>query len=87
MSKESNSASYLSLPMILTLIFLTLKLAKVGVVATWSWWWIFSPILISISIGIIVLIVTGILFVRMAKKERKSEWSSKLDELIKKAKQ
>ena len=87
MSNESNSASYLSLPMILTLTFLTLKLAKVGEVATWSWWWIFSPILISIGIGIIVLIVTGILFVRMARKEKKSEWNSKLDELIKKAKQ
>jgi uncharacterized membrane protein len=56
------------------------------VVATWSWWWIFSPILISIGIAIIVLIVAGILFVRMAKKEKKSEWNSKLDELIKKAK-
>lgn len=34
------------------LIFLTLKLAQVGVVANWSWWWVFSPILISVLIFI-----------------------------------
>jgi hypothetical protein len=32
---------------VLTLIFLTLKLAGLGVVADWSWWWVFSPIWIT----------------------------------------
>tara|TARA_R110000824_G_C14965656_1_gene652526 strand:+ start:179 stop:409 length:231 start_codon:yes stop_codon:yes gene_type:complete len=26
------------------LIFLTLKLAEIGVVATWSWWWVTCPL-------------------------------------------
>lgn len=29
---------------IIFLIFLTLKLAGIGEVATWSWWWVTSPI-------------------------------------------
>jgi hypothetical protein len=39
------------------LIFLTLKLGGWGVVATWSWWWVFSPLWIPLGmVGIIVLI-------------------------------
>jgi len=42
---------------ILFLIFLTLKLGGWGVVATWSWWLVFSPILLPILLlGIIVFI-------------------------------
>lgn len=29
---------------ILTLIFIGLKLAEVGVVASWSWWWVLAPL-------------------------------------------
>lgn len=29
---------------IVFLIFLTLKLAGIGEVATWSWWWVWAPI-------------------------------------------
>lgn len=35
---------------ILTLIFIALKLAGVGVVAAWSWWWVLSPIWIPFAI-------------------------------------
>jgi hypothetical protein len=44
----------------LFLIFLTLKLAGLGVVATWSWWWVFSPILIPIAALLIIFTVIGI---------------------------
>ena len=33
-----------NIPIFLFLLFLTLKLAKIGEVATWSWWWVTSPI-------------------------------------------
>lgn len=47
----------LGLGTILFLIFLTLKLGGWGVVATWSWWYVFSPILLPILLlGIIVFI-------------------------------
>jgi steroid 5-alpha reductase family enzyme len=39
--------------LVLFLIFLTLKLANVGIVSTWSWWLVFSPILISFMISFI----------------------------------
>ena len=29
---------------ILTLIFIALKLAEIGVVASWSWWWVLAPL-------------------------------------------
>ncbi|CAA2141605.1 hypothetical protein HYPP_02626 [Hyphomicrobium sp. ghe19] len=46
---------------ILTLIFVTLKLLAVGVVATWSWWLVFAPTLLSIGVSILVLFVVLII--------------------------
>jgi fatty acid desaturase len=59
MEKNNKSAS-IGLGTILFLIFLTLKLAGLGVVATWSWWWVFSPILIPIAALLIIFTVIGI---------------------------
>jgi hypothetical protein len=59
MEKNSKSAS-IGLGTILFLIFLTLKLAGLGVVATWSWWWVFSPILIPIAALLIIFTIIGI---------------------------
>lgn len=47
---------------ILGLIFVTLKLAEVGVVATWSWWWVLSPFWIPLAIALGILVVAGIIF-------------------------
>jgi hypothetical protein len=38
------------------LIFLTLKLGGWGVVATWSWWWVFSPLWIPFIAVTLILI-------------------------------
>ena len=57
MEKDNKGSNSLGLGTILFLIFLTLKLAGLGVVATWSWWWVFSPLWIPLSLlGILVLI-------------------------------
>jgi ABC-type antimicrobial peptide transport system permease subunit len=57
MEKDNKGSKGLGLGTILFLIFLTLKLGGWGVVATWSWWWVFSPLWIPLSlIGILVLI-------------------------------
>ena len=42
-NKQNGSAGFPILT-VLFLIFLTLKLAGVGVVATWSWWAVTSPL-------------------------------------------
>ena len=57
MEKDNKGSNSLGLGTILFLIFLTLKLGGWGVVATWSWWWVFSPLWIPLSlIGVLVLI-------------------------------
>jgi len=50
---------------ILTIIFVVLKLAEVGIVATWSWWWVFSPLLIAWGIG---LTICAIIWLALALK-------------------
>jgi hypothetical protein len=54
---ENKSEGGLGLGAILFLIFLTLKLGGWGVVATWSWIWIFSPLWIPTSLVLIVYII------------------------------
>lgn len=42
---------------ILTILFVTLKLLEVGVVASWSWWLVLSPLLVGF--GLTLLIFAG----------------------------
>lgn len=64
MNNKKVSGNGIGLGTVLFLIFLTLKLAEVGQVATWSWWWITSPLWIPIvlvlGIAVIALILAGI---------------------------
>ena len=46
----------ITLPMAIFLILLTLKLAGIGMVATWSWWWIFLPIWFPLVVIIFAII-------------------------------
>lgn len=55
--KKETSKTGLGLGTILFLIFLVMKLAQIGLVASWSWWWVTAPLWIPISIiGGILLI-------------------------------
>ena len=49
---------------ILGLIFVTLKLAEIGTVATWSWWLVtlpfYGPIALVLGVFLVVAIVAGI---------------------------
>jgi fatty acid desaturase len=58
--EKNNKSTSLGFGSILFLIFLTLKLAGIGVVANWSWWWVFSPILIPLTIILVLFIIVGI---------------------------
>ena len=62
-NKQAGSAGFPILT-ILFLIFLTLKLAGVGTVATWSWWAVTSPLWIGA-----ILIITLIAFMAWAEKK------------------
>lgn len=45
---------------VLTLIFVVAKL--LGLI-NWSWWLVFSPMIISFSLGCLVLIILAILYI------------------------
>jgi fatty acid desaturase len=42
------------------LIFLTLKLAGLGVVATWSWWWVTAPLWIPLGAILVISAIIGL---------------------------
>lgn len=52
-SKGSGSIGFLNL---LGLIFVTLKLAGVGAVASWSWWAVLSPFWVPIAIAVVLIL-------------------------------
>ena len=56
-NEKQTSSSGLGIGTIIFLIFLTLKLGGWGVVATWSWWWIFSPLWIPLLVIVVILFV------------------------------
>ena len=68
-SSKSKTASFPILG-ILGLIFVTLKLAEIGVVATWSWWAVLSPFWIPLAVvlGIFAVVGIGMVFAAMFKK-------------------
>lgn len=61
MEKDNKGSNGIGFSTILFLIFLTLKLGGWGVVATWSWWWVFSPIWIPIAIIFIAAFIVGLI--------------------------
>lgn len=53
---------------ILQIIFITLKLAEIGVVATWSWWMVFLPVYTVVGTLLLMLILVG--FISATKNKR-----------------
>ena len=60
MSKSNSNSGGIGLGGAIFLVFLILKLAGIGQVATWSWWWVTSPLWISALFAISVFAVVGI---------------------------
>ncbi len=59
-SNNSSSSGGIGISGALFIVFLVLKLADVGVVATWPWIWVCSPLWLPllIVIGVFALIIT-----------------------------
>jgi hypothetical protein len=57
MSNSSDNGGGLGLAGVLTVVFVVLKLT--GLIA-WSWWWVLAPLWITISAGLLVLLIVGI---------------------------
>ena len=63
MSNSSAKTAGFPILGILGLIFVTLKLAEIGVVATWSWWLVLSPFWIPLAIVLGIFAVAGVVMV------------------------
>ena len=70
--KQQTTSNGICIGTVLFLIFLTLKLAEIGQVATWSWWWVTSPLWIPLIavIGILVLVVLVMAIFALFKKSQ-----------------
>ena len=59
MSRDNNPrVTGLTLPWVLTIVFMILKLCKV---ITWKWIWVFAPVWISLAVALVAFIVYIIL--------------------------
>lgn len=67
MSDKKISVSFWpGLPAAVFIVFLTLKLAEIGQVASWSWWWVASPLWIPVTVILTVLLVVGAIWCLIA---------------------
>jgi hypothetical protein len=52
--------------MLLTIVFIVLKLAEIGIVASWSWLWVLSPLwlpfVVIVGVVVVVFVVCLVLF-------------------------
>ena len=54
---SKGSSGSIGLLNLLGLIFVTLKLAGVGVVSSWSWWAVLSPFWVPIAIAVVLILL------------------------------
>ena len=62
MSNQRNNSCSEGFILLLTLVFIILKLTNV---ISWSWLWVFSPIWISFLVGLILILI-GLIIVVIA---------------------
>ncbi len=53
---SKGSGGSIGLLNLLGLIFVTLKLAGIGAVASWSWWAVLSPFWVPITIAVVLIL-------------------------------
>ena len=65
MSSSSSSNSGIGLCGMVFIVFLFLKLAEIGAVATWSWWWVTSPLWMPVVfvLGVFATVLATMLLV------------------------
>jgi hypothetical protein len=57
MENSKTTSTSIGLGTILFVVFLVMKLAKIGDVANWSWWWVTAPLWIPIALVLVILLV------------------------------
>ena len=56
--ERSTTGIVTSASVVLTIVFVALKLTKV---IAWSWWWVFSPVLIELGIALSAIILLAVI--------------------------
>ena len=65
MSENNPRVTGLTLPWVLTIVFMILKLCKV---INWKWIWVFAPVWLCLALGIVAGIIYIILYIWSKKK-------------------
>jgi hypothetical protein len=63
MENSKTTSGTMGLGTLLFLVFLVMKLAKIGDVANWSWWWVTAPLWIPISLALSIILISFIIMV------------------------
>lgn len=65
MSNNNPRVTGLTLPWVLTIVFMVLKLCKV---INWKWIWVFAPVWLSLVLAVVASIIYIILYIWSKKK-------------------
>jgi hypothetical protein len=68
MESNKTTSTSISLGTILFVIFLVMKLAKIGDVANWSWWWVTAPLWIPLVLVLAVFSIALLIFAIFKRK-------------------
>lgn len=65
MSENNPRVTGLTLPWVLTIVFMVLKLCKV---INWKWVWVFAPVWLSLALAVVAGIIYIILYIWSKKR-------------------
>lgn len=68
MGSNKTTSTSIGLGTILFVVFLVMKLARIGDVANWSWWWVTSPMWIPVVLFLFIFLVGLLYFVIFKRK-------------------
>jgi hypothetical protein len=63
MENNKTTSTSISLGTILFVVFLVMKLAKIGDVANWSWWWVTAPLWIPVVLALSILLIALLIII------------------------
>ncbi|KWX82280.1 hypothetical protein AXF24_12505 [Streptococcus pneumoniae] len=55
---DGRTSSPTGIVLVLTfIVFLVMKLAKIGAVASWSWWWVTAPLWAPMCLAMVICLI------------------------------
>jgi hypothetical protein len=68
MESSKTTSTSIGLGTILFVVFLVMKLAKIGDVANWSWWWVTAPLWIPLVLALSIFSIALLIFAIFKRK-------------------